>query len=113
LSSQSKENFKMMKNLRAVRAMALSAALLASTSIGAVAQVGVIGNSSGSPIGGAGTPMGATQPFSAATNGGTSGTSASSRGAFTPPINPYITNYGVGGMQPPPGSPPGIGMPRR
>ena len=103
----------MMKNFCAVRAMALSAALLASTSIGAVAQVGMIGNTSGSPIERAGTPMGVTQPFSAATSGGTAGTSASSRGALTPPVNPYITNYGIGGMQPPPGSPPGTGMPRR
>ena len=103
----------MMKNFRAVRAMALSTAMLASASVGAVAQVGMIGNSSGSPIGRAGIPLGATQPFSAATSGGTAGTSTASSGASTPRVNPYVTNYGVGGMQPPPGSPPGTGMPRR
>jgi hypothetical protein len=103
----------MMKNFPAVRAMALSAALLASASVGAVARVGMIGNSTGSPIGGARTPMSATQPFGAATSGGTAGTSTSSLGASTPRINPYITNYGAGGLQPPPGSPPGTGMPRR
>jgi hypothetical protein len=103
----------MMEKFRAVRAMALSAALLASASIGAVAQVGMTGNSSGSPIGGAGTPRSTTRPFSAATSGGTAGTSTSSLGASSPRVNSYITNYGVGGMQSPPGSPPGTGMPRR
>jgi hypothetical protein len=61
-------------------------------SVGAAAQGGMIGNNSASPIGGAGTPVGATQSFGAATNGGTSGTTASSGGAFTHASTPYITN---------------------
>jgi hypothetical protein len=101
----------MMKNLRAVRATTLAAALLAGASVGAVAQVGM--TNSGSVIGRAATPMGVTQPFGIATSGGTAGISTFSSRPFTPSSNPYITNYGVGGMQPPPGSPPGTGMPRR
>ena len=82
----------MTKKFRTVRAVALSASLLASTSIGAVAQGGMIGNNSGSPIEGAGRPMGVTQPFGAATSGGTAGASTpcpSPQPRPTPPWNSF------------------------
>jgi hypothetical protein len=101
----------MIDDFRAV--MALSAALLAIASVDAVAQVGMQGGGTRSGSGVIGNSSGAGAAMGTATNGGTAGTSTSSRGAFTSPINPYITNYGVGGMQPPPGSPQGTGMPRR